>query len=179
MERYTCYSGGASGSDLIFELESLKKGYKVVAYSFEGHNTKSNNRYILTDKELQEGFEHIKITNKRLNRNLNNISPYVKKLIARDWFQVKNSDSIFAVGNLDGEDNVGGGTGYAVSCVIDNKKPVYLFEQNDNMWFYFDYQTNKFEAQWGIPKLTHNFAGIGTRDINDNGIEAIKKLFKE
>ena len=179
MERYTCYSGGASGSDLIFELESLKKGYKVVAYSFEGHNTKSNNRYILTDKELQEGFEHIKITNKRLNRNLNNISPYVKKLISRDWFQVNSSDTIFAIGNLDGVDNVKGGTGYAVSCAIDNNKPIYLFEQNDNQWYYYDYETNRFEIYEKIPILTSKFAGIGTRQINENGLNAIIKLFEE
>ena len=29
-----------------------------------------------------------------------------------------------------------------------------------------------------MPKLTEKFAGIGTREINDNGIQAIKNLFK-
>jgi len=175
---YTCFSGGATGSDTIWEFESIKKGFKVVSYSFEGHNTKSRNKVILTSKELEEGFKHIVITNQRLNRNLNNISKYVKNLISRDWFQVNSSDAVFAIGILDNNGNVKGGTGWAVSCAIDNKKPVYLFEQNDNQWYYYDYNTNYFQIYENIPKLTEKFAGIGTREINKNGISAIINIFK-
>jgi hypothetical protein len=174
----TCHSGGATGADLIFELESIKRGYKVVSYSFEGHNTKSKNTLILTPNQIKEGFEHIKIANKRLNRNISNSSSYVKNLISRDWFQVKNSDAIFAIGIRDTEKTVKGGTGYAVSCAVDNKKPIYFFEQNDNQWYYFDYEDDMFQIYEGIPKLTENFAGIGTREINQNGINAIINLFK-
>jgi len=173
---YTCFTGGAKGADFIFEIESIKKGFKVVAYSFEGHNTRSGNRLILNQKQLDEGFEHIKIANKRLFRNLSNLETYVKKLISRDWFQVESSDAIFAVGILD-DQNVQGGTGYAVACAIDSKKPVYVFDQNFNYWFYYDYEDNKFQIYEEIPKLTEKFAGIGTRLINDNGILAIKSLF--
>ena len=95
---YICYSGGASGSDFLFELESIKHNIKVVAFSFDGHTTKSENRYILSKNQLKEGFEHIKIANERLGRNIKNAQPYVRNLISRDWFQVKNSDAIFAVG---------------------------------------------------------------------------------
>lgn len=174
----TCYSGGASGSDTIFELEAIKRGFKVVAFSFDGHNTKSKNTFILSPNQLREGFEHIKIANKRLHRNINNISSYVRNLISRDWFQVKNSDTIFAIGNMQNEDSVRGGTGYAVACAIDEKKPIYFFEQNDNQWYYYDYESERFEIYESIPKLTENFAGIGTRNINDNGIKAILYLFK-
>ena len=175
---YTCFSGGAVGSDFCFSYESIKKGFKVVDYSFEGHNTKSKNRYILSDKELSEGFEHIEITNKMLNRNIYNISSYVKNLISRDWFQVKSSEAIFAIGRLQTEKTVMGGTGWAIQLAIDNKKPIYLFEQNDNQWYYFDYESNRFEIYEKIPTLTKNFTGIGTRDINDNGIKAIVSLFE-
>ena len=174
---YTCYTGGATGSDYIFENESIKKGFKVVSYSFKEHNTKSKNRFDLTQNQLNEGFDHIKIANKRLNRNLSNLDTYIKNLISRDWFQVKNSDAIFAVGTVINE-NVLGGTGYAVACAIDNKKPVFVFDQNDNYWLYYDYDDNKFEIYEGIPKLTENFAGIGTRNINNEGIRAIVSLFK-
>jgi hypothetical protein len=177
MINYTCYSGGAQGADTIFELESLKRGFKVVAYSFDGHNTRSSNTLVLTPNHLKEGLKHIEIANKRLNRNLSNSSLYVKNLIARDWFQVKNSEAIFAIGRLQTENIVAGGTGYAVSCAIDNKKPVYLFEQNDNIWYYYDYESDRFEIYENIPVLTERFAGIGTREINDNGIKAIKSLF--
>ena len=174
---YTCFTGGANGSDWIFETESLKKGFKVAAYSFEGHNTKSQNRVILSSKQLSEGYEHIKIANNRLNRNIRSISSYIRNLISRDWFQVKDTDAVFAIGSLDTESTVKGGTGYAVQCAIDNKKPVYLFEQNDNQWYYYDYESDRFEVYEEIPKLTEKFAGIGTREINDNGIKAIISLF--
>jgi hypothetical protein len=175
--RGTCFTGGASGSDFIFETESLKKGFKVVAYSFDNHSTKSKNRIILSQNQLKEGFKHIKIANNRLKRNLSNLEPYIKNLIARDWFQVKNSEAIFAVGIVNGE-NVMGGTGWAIGCAIDNKKPVYVFDQNYKSWFYYDYDDDRFQIYEGIPKLTDKFAGIGTRNINNEGIMAIVSLFK-
>lgn len=175
---YTCFSGGASGSDMVWESESIKHNIKVVAYSFKDHNTKSSNTFILSPNHLKEGFKHIEIANKMLNRNIYNISSYVKNLISRDWFQVKSSEAIFAIGRLQTEKTVSGGTGYAVQLAIDNKKPIYLFEQNDNQWFYFDYESNRFEIYEEIPKLTEKFAGIGTREINDNGIKAIINLFE-
>lgn len=177
--KYTCYSGGANGSDTIFENEAIKKGFDVVAFSFDGHDTDSKNRLILSPKQLKDGYEHIKIANIRLNRNISNLSSYVKNLISRDWFQVKFSDTIFAIGMLDDINNVCGGTGYAISCAIDNKKPIFLFEQTANQWYYYDYDSESFEIYEDIPKLTEKFAGIGTRDINTNGINAIKKLFRE
>ena len=175
---YTCYSGGAQGADAVWELESIKHGFKVVAYSFDGHNTKSSNALILTPNQLKEGFKHIEAANKRLNRNIYNISSYVKNLISRDYYQVKSSDSIFAIGRLQTENIVLGGTGWAVQIAIDLKKPIFLFEQNDNQWYYYDYESDKFEIYEETPKLTQNFAGIGTREINDNGIKAIISLFK-
>ena len=66
---YTCFSGGASGSDYIFSTETLKHNFKVIDYSFDGHNTKSSNVVILSPNQLKEGFKHIEIANKRLNRN--------------------------------------------------------------------------------------------------------------
>ena len=175
---YTCFSGGASGSDYIFSTETLKHNFKVIDYSFDGHNTKSSNVVILSPNQLKEGFKHIEIANKRLNRNIYNISTYIKNLISRDYYQVKSSETIFAIGKLQTENTVMGGTGWAVQIAVDLKKPIYFFEQNDNQWYYYDYDSDRFEIYEEIPKLTEKFAGIGTREINDNGIKAIISLFK-
>lgn len=174
---YTCFSGGANGSDFVFETESNKRGFSVVSYSFKEHNTKSRFRVDLTDAQLKEGYEHIKIANKRLNRNISNIEPYIRKLISRDWFQVKSSDAIFAIGTII-SDNVLGGTGWACACCIDNKKPLYVFDQTSNYWSYYDYEDDRFQVYEGVPILTEKFAGIGTRNLNNDGVRAIVSLFQ-
>lgn len=181
----TCHSGGATGSDYIFESESVKKGFNVKSYSFEGHNTKSPNRVILSQDELDECFEHVKIANETLKRNVYNLPTYTKNLIARDWFQVKNSTAVFAVGKIKNEmgikRQVEGGTGWACQMAIDNDKPLYVFEQNLNKWYMWTKNAepcDRFILMNYVPELTDNFAGIGTRDINMNGIDAIINLLR-
>lgn len=174
--QYKCYTGGAIGSDMIFEIESIKKGFDVIAFSFKEHNTTSEHKFILTEYQLKDGYEHIKKANLKLNRNIKNISKYVKNLLSRDWYQVKHSDTIYAIGILETESTVRGGTGYAVQLGIDEKKHIYVFDQSVDYWHYYDYDTNKFEIYEGVPPLDYNFAGIGTREINNNGINAIKSL---
>jgi hypothetical protein len=97
-----CHSGGAKGSDLKFEKLSIEYGIKVRAYSFEEHNTTSQNKIILTDDELATGWKKAQRAAKHLKRNTSGLSPYIKKLLARDWYQVKNSNTIFAVGYIFG-----------------------------------------------------------------------------
>ena len=97
---YTCHSGGAKGSDIFFESVCIEHGIKVIAYSFEGHNTISKNRKILGAAELMEGWFEAQNAAKDLKRNTHNLEAYSKKLLARNWFQVKNSDAVFAVGNI-------------------------------------------------------------------------------
>lgn len=179
MEEYINYSGGADGADTSFDWEGQPYGVKTVAYSFYGHNIKqSKNRWVLTTEQLDEGFEHVKIANKTLNRNVTTISSYVKKLLCRNWYQVKNADSIYAIGILKNDKIVDGGTGWACQEGIDNNKPVFVFDQNINSWFKYSYEENKFIKMSGIPYLTEKFAGIGTRNLNENGKNAIKELYK-
>ena len=113
---YFNFSGGAIGSDLYFELEGEKYGVKTKAYSFYGHNTSSKNRWSLTNEQLEEGWNHVLIANKTLNRNITTITTYVKKLLSRNWFQVKNSDCIYAVGIMKSNNEISGGTGWATAC---------------------------------------------------------------
>ena len=74
---------------------------------------------------------------------------------------------------------VSGGTGWAVQMAIDSNKPVYLFDQESGKWFSFSgADNNKFgwtELETA-PVLTKNFAGIGTRDINEAGRRVVGLL---
>lgn len=63
---------------------------------------------------------------------------------------------------------------------IDNDKEVFVFEQELNEWFYWDYLNKKFSLLSEIPKITTvDFAGIGSRSINEKGIKAIELLFRK
>ena len=175
METYTCHSGGCPGADMFWERSAKIVGIKTIAYSFPKHAQEGEYPKILNSEELNEGWDNVVIASKSLNRNLKNITTYVRCLLSRNWFQVKNSDSIFAIGKFINEKTVDG-TGWAVQMSIDNKKPTFIFEQNKNHWYRFNYEIDKFE-ECDIPALTLNFAGIGTREINDAGKKAIIGVF--
>lgn len=175
---YTCHSGGCPGSDMFWEDEGMNYGVKTIAYSFYGHTQKGRNRQILEREQLDEGFEAVKIAAKSIGRNPNVRWPYVKNLICRNWYQVKNSTSVFAVGKFINRKIVSGGTGWAVQMAVDNKKEVFFFDQENNVWNKFNYDKGEFDVIDYIPKLTENFAGIGTRELLENGMNAIRKVYE-
>jgi hypothetical protein len=178
--KYINHSGGCEGADMAWELAGLDYGVKTIAYSFYGHKQYGENPYIMNDNELNEGWRACEIANEKLKRPLEKSrTNYVKKLFCRNWFQVKHSDAIFAIGMLvkKKEYLVNGGTGWAVQMAIDNKKPVYLYEQDRLIWMKYNYQHNFF-IESSIPTLTRDFAGIGTRAITDDGLNAILNTYK-
>lgn len=187
---YTNHNGGARGSDIAWEIIGKKYGVITKAYSFREHKCLSPSRVILSDEELQEGWELVLICAKKMKRYIGKSSKYVRRLLSRNWFQVKNSESIYAIGRIikPGEKGnrykntseiqiVDGGTGYAVMMGIETKKNVFVFDQYLNQWYKWYNWNNKFE-KIEEPKLTENFAGIGTRELNKNGIDAIKSIYK-
>lgn len=170
-----CHSGGCPGSDMFWEAVCKEVNIKTISYSFPGHTQYGEHPRILTPAELNEGWQHILKASKSIKRNADNMkSTYVRCLLCRNWFQVKNSDAIFAIGKIN-NNMVDGGTGWAVQMAIDENKPVFVFEQNKNIWYSWNYNTNLFEI-CDVPTLTENFAGIGTRELNKNGEDAIKNI---
>ena len=175
---YICHSGGCPGSDMFWETEGDKYGVTTIAYSFGGHKQEGKNRVILSTEELNEGFEHVLVANKTIKRYPQGQARYIQNLLARNWFQVKNAETIFAIGKFINRKIVSGGTGWAVQMGVDNKKPVFFFDQEGNVWNTYNYTKNEFEVIGYVPKLTQNFAGIGTRELQDNGKDAIKKVYE-
>jgi hypothetical protein len=171
---FICHSGGCPGADMAWETEGYKYDVYTISYSFHNHKQEGKNQKILSPKELQEGYEAAKIADKTLKRNFDSIQyPYVKNLLARNWFQVKNAEAVYAIAKSITENIVEGGTGWAVQMAVDNNKPVYVFDQVTNRWYKYS-SNNIFEPiSSAAPKLTKNFAGIGTRDLTDDGLQAI------
>ncbi len=189
-ERMCCHSGGAIGSDTVWEENCDMRGIKVNAYSYKTKSHESPNKVEISDEDYKEGCHEITRANKVLNRF--GIHKYMN-LLARNWAQVKYSNQVFAVGmiiNPGGRDKKGyynkskneivsGGTGYAVQMAINNEKDVYIYDINKKKWFRWSYNSLRFVELKETPKITEeNFAGIGTREITPDGVRAIRNVFK-
>lgn len=61
---------------------------------------------------------------------------------------------------------------------IDHDKEIFVFDQVQNAWFEWSYSDSKFCSLESCPKITSlNFASIGIRKINLNGLNAIEELY--
>jgi len=188
LNNIVCHSGGAVGSDTEWEVIGQEFGVKTRAYSHKTPKHESVNKVEISEEDYKEGVEEINKANKWLNRY--GIHKYMN-LLARNWSQVKYSDEVIAIGYIvkKGEKNpkgyynkgkfdmVDGGTGYACQMAINHQRPVYVFDQIRDKWFRWSYSSLCY-MECRCPKITHqNFAGIGTREIKPNGIQAIRDVF--
>jgi len=186
-----CHSGGAEGSDTAWEKIGEKFGVKTKAYSYKTKVHTSPNKVEISDEDYKEGISEVNKANKFLNRY--GIHKYMN-LLARNWAQVKYSKQVFAIGTIikPGEKNskgyynkgkydiVDGGTGYAVQMGINNEREVFVFDQVRDKWFRWSYSTLQFVEIKDIPVITNNdFAGIGTRELEPNGLKAIRDIYEK
>lgn len=179
-KHYTLFSGGASGSDLLWETLGSKYGVRVRAFSFETHGRRSSARVVLSNEQLKKADEFLHKANKTLKRHFPTRKPFVNNLLRRNWFQVKDTNGVFAVGQLNASrSTVEGGTGWAVQMAVDARKPVYVFDVICSSWKRYDYGKKTFLPCKTVPKLSLNFTGIGTRTLPANGKTAIEKVFEE
>ena len=168
-DKYVNHSGGAVGSDSYWG--AIGEKYGVVSEHYYYGNKTPNGNHQITQEQFEEGKEHVLKANETLHRR----PDAYMNLLSRNYAQVKNADAIFAVGHLK-NGIVDGGTGWAVQMAIDDNKPVYVYDQIRKQWF------ANLNGSWqvfsGIPKLTKNFAGIGTRELNQDGKDAIKQVYE-
>ena len=190
LTKIVCHSGGAEGSDTVWENKGANYGVKTKAYSYKTKYHTTENKVEISDSDYEEGVKAIQLANRSLNRY--GIHRFMN-LLARNWAQVKYSDEVFAIGTivLPGKKGskgfynksqfevVDGGTGYACMCAVNNNRPLYVFDQDKDKWFRWSYTSLKFIEVTKPLKISYeNFAGIGTREIKQNGINAIQEIYK-
>ena len=196
---YTLHSGGATGADTVWGQIGKQFGISEENQMHYKTADMPNGNTQITEQDYKEGKREAA---KAANRMFGYDKPEVSMgLLIRNWSQVKYSDAVYAVGRLvpAGEnafpDNkkedtriaknptVTGGTGYAVNMAILNNKPVYVYNQYDHPtypkgWYKYDSNINDY-VPTDTPTLTRHFAGIGTRNINEDGKKAIQDAYEK
>lgn len=191
LTKITCHSGGATGADTVWDEIGEEFGVKTKAYSYRTKSHVSPNKVEISDADYEEGVVQITKANKTLGRF--GIHKYMS-LLARNWAQVKYSKQVFAIGtiikageksvkgykNNSKNDVVDGGTGYAVMMAINQENDVYVFDQIKDKWFRWSYNSLRFVELKEVPLITEqDFTGIGTREIQPNGIKAIRDVYEK
>ena len=173
---YINHSGGALGSDTLWGEFGNPHGVVSNHYWYMERTPRGNLE--ITEQQFKEGLEQSRIVAKQWGIHPAS-KPFVQHLLSRNWQQVDNADCIYAIAqNFEkapsGVIRVSGGTGYAVQMAINAGKQIYVYSQHHEKWITW---TGKEWMESDTPVLTKDFAGIGTRDINNLGIQAIKDVF--
>ncbi len=174
-----CLSGGADGADLQWGMVAGSAGHNVVHWSFKGHKSSApaTEIVILTPELLDEADEPCKRASKTLKRWFPPKSLFVKNLLRRNWFQVKDAERVYAVAAIE-KGIVTGGTAWATQMFIDRHDGAtcecYVFDQEIAKWFqWVDSQWTEIES----PPSPHGvWAGIGSRELNEAGKNAIRTI---
>jgi len=174
----TVHSGGADGSD-----DAWAKAFpdEVIGHSFEDHNMfNRTNRKIWDDDRLEQNFQKYLDAYSWIKSNGDPGRPRVsndktKKLMSRNWEQVRNSDAVIGII----EELIGnaptGGTSYAVAMGIQKGIPVHVFNQKTSSWLTWNPRDNKWDGT-SLNDIPHykSFAGVGSRKLGAKGKAAIQ-----
>ena len=172
---FTNHSGGAYGGDTMWDQIGREFGVTEHRHYRDSGNTSlsqklRNNKVqatVLTSEQMEEARTQVE---KLLGKKFPNTTQ--GNLQVRNYYQVANADAVYAIATLnDSKTRVSGGTNTAVQLGIKLNKSVYVWDTNGETWY--EYKTNKygdngeFKARTSAPTLTKNFAGVGTRDIEN------------
>jgi len=166
MGEITNHSGGAYGADTLWDILGRTFGVTKHTHYRGSDNINLSKKLrdlnvkatVISDKQLELGYTQLEsIYGRKFEKSLAN------DLKARNYFQIINSDAVYAVGKLDtARVNVSGGTAASIDMAKGFKKPIYVYDIGSFGWFKF----NGVEfIPTETPTLTKNFAGIGTRDV--------------
>jgi len=171
----TLYSGGHKGTESEFGKLAETWGIREVNFSFEGHTIeRTQGVSILSPEELDKGNVSMEIVSARMGRKFAQAEK-IRKVIQTIFHMVNNGYHVIAVGWIQPDDTVKGGTGWGVELAKLFNRPVHVYDQDRNAWF--TWQNNAWVEEY--PVLEKNtFVGTGTRNLSADGRQAIRDLFE-
>jgi hypothetical protein len=171
----TIYSGGHRGAEAEFGKTAERWGMQEVNFSFEGHAIeRERGVHILSTDELDKGDVSMAIVSLRMGRTYAKTDK-IRKVIQSIFHMVNKGYHVIAIGWIQPDDTVKGGTGWGVELAKLFNRPVHVYDQDKKEWFAWK------DHHWvaDIPVITDNsFACTGTRNLDAAGTRAIHDLFE-
>ena len=174
LSNHVMFSGLAKGGDSTFMNLAAKYGVGRQIHIRPVGNLGNT-------KNLPKGVEVLVAQSEHLFKAVDKIDELLgiklklgtgANLLARNYYQVSNSESVLAVAYLTGDfKSVLGGTRMAVDLGVALGLPVYVLDVATESWYSYNYKNNQFQPYNGIPTLTRKFTGVGTRDIENYNIK--------
>ncbi len=170
------FSGAAQGAEAAFGAAAERHGLEEVHFTFEGHNaTRTRGMRVLTQAELKQGDVSLAYVSRLMHRAFRD-TPLFRKVLQCIWHQVNHGQEIYVVGQILEDGTVKGGTGWGAEFAKLCNKPLFVFAQDQDHWFHWRGEAWEEDA---APRITHpQFAGTGTRFLQENGLRAINALFE-
>lgn len=175
ISKITVYSGGHKGAEVEFGKLAETWGIKEVNFAYEGHSAeRASGLRVLTKDELQKGDVSMAIISMRMKRTYSRADK-IRKVIQSIFHMVNNGYHVIAIGWIQDDGTVKGGTGWGVELAKLFNRPLHVYDQEKKEWYAWE------GNEWvkNIPVITsETFAGTGTRNLSDDGKEAIHDLFE-
>jgi peptidoglycan/xylan/chitin deacetylase (PgdA/CDA1 family) len=173
---YTLLSGGARGAEAEFGACAETWGLTELNFSYDGRAPERSRGLVnLTEDELAQGAVSQVYLQSKMHRAYPE-TPSFRKMLQTIWHQVSTAGQVFAVGVLQEDGTVRGGTGWAVELARHWHKPVFVYDQERKSWFAWR------DTEWvqaAAPVVSERrFCGTGTRDLSDDGRRAIRELYE-
>jgi hypothetical protein len=168
------YSGGHRGTEAEFGRQAERWGIREVTLSYEGHAMERDvNVRQLTEEELRQGDVSMEIVSRHMGRTYHR-ADRIRRVIQSIFHIVVPAYHVFAVGWIQPDGTVKGGTGWGVELAKLFNRPVSVFDQGRNQWFTWA------DGHWApdTPVIPDQpIAATGTRELGEEGRAAIEDLF--
>jgi hypothetical protein len=173
--QFTLYSGAHRGAESEFGKQAERWGIQEVNFSFEGHAPeRAKGLRVLGPAELDKGDVSMEIVSTRMGRSYSKADK-IRKVIQSIFHMINSGYQVFAVGWIQPDGTVKGGTGWGVELAKLFNRPTSVYDQDRRGWF--SWKNNGWVAE--TPVIDHpTFAGTGTRNLTDDGRNAIEALYQ-
>lgn len=173
---YTNHTGGAYGGDTFGDIIGREFGFNnhkhYRPYDSSKVSVTLRNRGVkgihLTHAETDYGRGEVnKLLNKQYKDNITG------NLQGRNYFQVIYADAVYCIAKIINMNTISGGTNTAFQLAITLNKPVYVYDVEIFGWYRYNPETKQLESMAGeTPKLSYQYALVGTRDIEDYKVKS-------